>query len=340
MLRAEVENGREPLQSLWSVTDQDDAAALVGRQYVVEDRSRGGVVEVCGGFVQEHDGAVGEDGAGDPEAGPLPSGESAPAGPEPGVQPLGEAREPGPQAGPISASPTASSSASGRAGEHPRRSSRTRGARRRRRPRRDVGDRSSRTSTSSRLYRPRLGSRWRASTASSVLFPEPFGPTTAVRSPGASRARGCRLLAVTRPRRRDTSSSTIGPSPTGIAGSGDAGSATACSWSRRVSRRAPLPCARASAHGVDEARAASPAATGTTTSRAATGHRRGRVHEERRGDGGHCGRQEQQRRHEGPAPALSTHGPAQRLVGVAQPAERRRLGADGLELAGLRARGR
>ena len=39
----------------------------------------------------------------------------------------------------------------------------------------------------STVYRPRTGSRWRATTARRVLLPEPLGPTTATRCPGSRR---------------------------------------------------------------------------------------------------------------------------------------------------------
>ena len=137
-----------------------------------------------------------------------------------------------------------------------------------------VLDRRSRTSTPSSVCRPRLGSRWRASTARSVLLPEPLGPTTATRRPGGEVEVGGRELvaAVPSTRRRPRRA------PRGAVEPRAAGSAATRARARRAPgragrrSRAALPWARASERIVSTSGAsASPTATGTTTSSAATG---------------------------------------------------------------------
>src|SRR4029079_14747202 len=75
--RAEVEDRVKPAEGLESVADHDDAAAVRGREYVVQHRCGGGVVEVCSRFVEEHHRALGQHGAGHAEPGPLAAGQAA-----------------------------------------------------------------------------------------------------------------------------------------------------------------------------------------------------------------------------------------------------------------------
>ena len=105
MARAEVEDRVEPVEGLWSVADHDDAAAVRGREYVVEDGGCGGVVEVRRGLVEQHQRAVGEHGTRDAEPGPLAAGHPTTAAAQPGLETVGQAGEPGAEAGALERPP-------------------------------------------------------------------------------------------------------------------------------------------------------------------------------------------------------------------------------------------